>query len=387
MIERRRLSTAKLTRAAFRTSRLLDFCSERELVKQVGHSAEQWPLVILKELLDNAIDAAEEADRAPTIPVEVKRGKIVVIDNGPGIPPEVVNDILDFNVRVSSREAYVSPTRGAQGNALKTIIAMPFALDGSKGETVIESRGSRHCIRFKVDPVRQEPKIGHGREVSLVKKGTRTTVTWPDSACSILEGARARFLQIAQDFAWLNPHLTLSVSWNGTRCVHFKASDPAWAKWRPSDPTSPYWYDEARLRRLMAGYIARDQDLGRAPRTVREFVSEFRGLSGTAKQKTVLEKIGAARLSLPQIFGNGDHVNHKRIAKLLEVMQRESRPVKPKDLGCIGSEHLAAHFQAEGADLETFKYRRLFGQNDGVPDVTEAAFAYCPQMSGALSPA
>ena len=36
-------------------------------------------------------------------------------------------------VRVSSREAYVSPTRGAQGNALKTIVAMPFVLDGERG--------------------------------------------------------------------------------------------------------------------------------------------------------------------------------------------------------------------------------------------------------------
>jgi hypothetical protein len=31
----------------------------------------------------------------------------------------------------------------------------------------------------------------------------------------------------------------------------------------------------------MAAYIARDRDHGRAAHTVREFVSEFRGLSGT----------------------------------------------------------------------------------------------------------
>src|SRR6516164_6268768 len=91
MIERRRLnSTATFTRAVFTTSRLLDFCSKRELVKQVGHAVEQWPLVILKELLDNSIDAAEEAGKAPSIQVEVSRGKIVVTDNGPGIPPEVI---------------------------------------------------------------------------------------------------------------------------------------------------------------------------------------------------------------------------------------------------------------------------------------------------------
>jgi hypothetical protein len=39
----------RLKRETFKTSRLLDFCSERELTKQIGHGADQWPLVILKE--------------------------------------------------------------------------------------------------------------------------------------------------------------------------------------------------------------------------------------------------------------------------------------------------------------------------------------------------
>ena len=183
---------------------------------------------------------------------------------------------------------------------------------------------------------------------------------------------------MAEDYGWLNPHLSLSVTWNGKRCIDFKASDPAWAKWRPQHPTSPHWYDEARLRRLMGAYIARDQDRGREPRTVREFVSEFRGLSGSAKQKLVLDEVGASRLSLPQFFGNGDRVNNGRIAKLLAAMQRHSKPVKPIDLGFIGKDHLAARFKAAGADPETFQYRRFLGETDGIPDVIETAFGWCP---------
>src|SRR5205807_4347 len=91
-------TAATLTRETFRTSRLLDFCSERELVKQIGHAVDQWPLVILKELLDNAIDAAEEANIVPKIRVEVANGEIIITDNGPGIPPETVADLLDFSV-------------------------------------------------------------------------------------------------------------------------------------------------------------------------------------------------------------------------------------------------------------------------------------------------
>jgi len=123
----------RLERAVFKTSRLLDFVGRRELTAQVGHDPTAWPLVILKELFDNALDACEEAEIAPEIKVEVstasEAGLIRVDDNGPGLPPEVVTDILDYSVRVSSREAYVSPTRGAQGNALKTIIAMPYAVE------------------------------------------------------------------------------------------------------------------------------------------------------------------------------------------------------------------------------------------------------------------
>jgi hypothetical protein len=43
-------------------------------------------------------------------------GTISIADNGSSLA-ETIADILDYNVRVSSREAYCSPTRGAQGNA------------------------------------------------------------------------------------------------------------------------------------------------------------------------------------------------------------------------------------------------------------------------------
>jgi DNA topoisomerase VI subunit B len=111
-----------LERTTFRTSRLLEFCSKKELVAQTGHEPEAWPLVVLKELVDNALDACEEAGIAPEVRLKLTHSSITVTDNGPGIAPETIASILDFTTRTSSREAYVSPTRGAQGNALKTIL-------------------------------------------------------------------------------------------------------------------------------------------------------------------------------------------------------------------------------------------------------------------------
>src|ERR1019366_9407222 len=117
---------ATLDRPVFKTSRLAEFCSEKELVNQTGHQADEWPLVILKEGLDNALDACEETAVAPVVNIVVNDIGICIADNAPGIAPETVAGILDYGSRMSSREAFVSPTRGAQGNALKTILAMGY---------------------------------------------------------------------------------------------------------------------------------------------------------------------------------------------------------------------------------------------------------------------
>ena len=64
----------KLTRVAFKVSRLMEFCSERELQNQTGHASYDWPLVVGKELMDNALDACEEAEIAPVISITVRPG-------------------------------------------------------------------------------------------------------------------------------------------------------------------------------------------------------------------------------------------------------------------------------------------------------------------------
>ena len=390
-----------LQRETFRTSRLLDFCSEKELVAQTGHRPAQWPLVVLKELFDNALDACEEAGIAPEITVTVDKTGVTVADNGPGIPAETVKGVLDFAVRVSSREAYVSPTRGAQGNALKTIVAMPFVLDGRRGRVEIEGRGIHHAITFEVDHVRQEPVIRHEQAQSEVEVGTVVRVPWKnlakvnfadetddfeeeegvdseeDSPRSIGD-AKPRFLQIATDYAWLNPHTAITIDWFGERTA-IAATDTAWSKWKPSEPTSPHWYTTAHLERLIGAYIKHDADNGRA-RTVRELVAEFRGLSATAKQKRVLDATDLSRAPLSALIrGNG--FVRPTIEDLLAAMKANSAPVKPVMLGTVGNEHLQHRLAAAGCEMETFEYRRVMEVEDDVPWIVETAFAWCPQAA------
>ena len=166
----------QITRTVFTTSRTLEFFTERELSMQLGVPPDRWGLAILKELIDNALDACEDASIAPEIAVEISTtGTLTVRDNGSGIPPDVVERLTYLRVKTSSREAYVAPTRGAQGNALQTILAMPFALDGATGRTVIEAHGVAHTIDFTIDHVHRVPRVAVARNLSFVKNGTCIT--------------------------------------------------------------------------------------------------------------------------------------------------------------------------------------------------------------------
>jgi DNA topoisomerase VI subunit B len=328
--------------------------------------------------MDNALDACEEGETTPKILIGVGPRSITIQDNAGGIEADTIKSILDYTIRVSSREAYVSPTRGAQGNALKTILAMGYVLDrefGSDadavGETIIESRGLQHHIEFRVDHVTNEPRITHTTAPSTIRAGTNITIIWPK--VYLLECAAAEFKQLAESYGWFNPHLTLRGFWNGSEFVNVSATDPNWEKWRPRNPTSPHWYDESRLQRYLAAHVARDRDLG-LHRTVREFISEFRGLSSTAIQRKVLAEVGCSHQSLAQFFGV-DQVNRSGITRLLAAMRKYSKPVAPKLLGVIGNEHLRQRFLAAGGNAETFRYQQRRGVTDeGIPYIIEFAF-------------
>jgi DNA topoisomerase VI subunit B len=374
----------KLTRVDFRVSRLMEFCTKRELQNQTGHGVMQWPLVLSKELVDNALDACEEAEVAPVISIAVQPGSIVIEDNAAGIKTSTIRSILDYTIRVSSREAYVSPTRGAQGNALKTILAMGYVLDREReggndeavGVTIIEARGIEHRIEFRVDHVNNEPRITHTTSPSPIKTGSRITINWPMiqyGGTTLLGDACDELKRLAEGYVWFNPHLTLRGSWKGKEFINAQATNHEWKKWGPRDPTSPHWYDDARLQRYLAAHVARDRHL-RRNRTVREFISEFRGLSGTAVQRKVLEEVGCSHQSSAAFFGV-EQVNRAGIAKLLAAMRKYTKPVAPKHLGIFGQHHLKERFLAEGGNAETFKYQQRKGETgEAIPYVIEFAF-------------
>jgi hypothetical protein len=139
-----------------------------------------------------------------------------------------------------------------------------------------------------------------------------------------------------------------------------------------------HWYNPETFERLIAAYVRDNQDNYRTM-TVREFVALFKGLSGSAKQKAVLEAVGAARMTLAEFLGTGAAIHKDDVTGLLYAMKAESRPVKPIDLGFIGEEHLRVRLTALGVHENSFRYKRIAVDDDEQPFVIEAAFGYRPK--------
>jgi hypothetical protein len=381
----------------------MDFFSNKELVTQTGHDVQEWPLVIVKELMDNGLDACEEADVAPTIDVVADPCGITVRDNGPGLPEATLEEALKFTVRVSNREAYVSPSRGAQGNALKTLLPMPHVVDPHHGRLTIVAQGRRHEITCGADPISQRAFVQHdvtdlakskdphpqageekqalfGTEVRLEwspRADEGGEVVWPFDGLSLADegGFPDRFRALVEGFAVFNRHATISLTWFG-RTTTWEATDPSWSKWKPCQPTSAHWYKPQHLERLIGAYICHEKEAG-VDRLVSELVAEFDGLSGSQKRTRVLDDAGLKRAHLSDLVANG-RLDSARITLLLDAMKKHTRPVKAKRLGLIGEDHLKARLLGMGVRPESFRYSRKFSEADagGVPGVLESAFGW-----------
>ena len=190
-------------RVAFTTSRALEFFSESELTTQIGYRRELWPLVLVKELVDNGIDDCEKAaKRAIEIGVELEKDSITVSDNGSGIAHKIIKGVLDYQVRISDKKHYVAPTRGQLGNALKCVIAAPFVATGKKSVVEIKARGRRYTIQVELDRLAQKPKITCDITDAPHGIGTILTIHWPEVA-SYFSNLYSRFVPIRQPWRTL----------------------------------------------------------------------------------------------------------------------------------------------------------------------------------------
>ncbi|MFA5924726.1 MAG: ATP-binding protein [Methylococcaceae bacterium] len=353
------------TRNHFQISRSAEYFDAKELQAQTGQPISVFGEVVLKELIDNALDACESAGIDPVILIGIatteKRMRICVSDNGSGISESVLNNILNFETRTSDKAAYKAPTRGAQGNAFKTIIGIPHALGG--GRVIIESLGLRHEITATATPA---GTIDIGREATEIEERPGTTIYIDMPSC------KANPKWYARATALFNPHafiklktfvdieftmLTFEEESEKSDVFYKKIADCQ--KIKPNEPTSAHWYGRGDFNKLV--YLQGTQN----DIPIGEFVRQFKGLSACAKAKTITSQFKEFRL-VSDICRDPIAIESMRLA-----MQNESKPLQPKALGAIGENNLLVRFNIGGRHW----YKQVSGMINNVPYVFEILIA------------
>jgi hypothetical protein len=371
------VSAPALERTVFATPRAAEFFEIRSLQTRTGQHWSRFGDVVVKELADNAMDAAEQAGAPELEIIEEESGDlqlVTVADNGRGIAPETIRRILDYNVLASDKSAYRSPTRGMQGNAWKTLLGIPPAL-GVNEPVVVESQGLRHQIAAALDPggnvvVRYPDPLPSPRIT-----GTKVTLplpAWVRDAGGITVRLQVTGEAWAERFALVNPHAAiryLACGADPEDVVFYKPQvSEGWAKPTAADKLVPAWYDLAAFRRLVFSHAgaarsgARDVPVG-------EFVRSFAGLSSTATVK----KAVAAVPGITHLSGFADRPD--AVAPLLGMMQALARAPKPDKLGHVPEEHYRDHLDGWYCVQEWWFRRKRYTDSAGMRWVLEIAVA------------
>lgn len=366
------MNTQLHPRTHFSESTHNDFFTVNGLQSSTGQTSRDFGNVVLKELIDNALDACESAGIEPRINVAVEfveneKMILTVSDNGAGLDGSIVEKILDFDTRTSDKAAYKSPTRGAQGNALKTILGIPTALGG--GLVTIEAKGLRHEISFNVSQSGLTVETLHNvTTVTTQSNGTIVKVLMPE-----LYGTKPDYWVKA--FALFNSHCWVYFE-NKFSMVNRDSIKPVLypkltdcKKITPDKPTNANSYNEPAFFKLTAMQGEQTKT------TAFEFVRTFDGFKFKPKAKQIIDELNLNGLRVADIFND-----RAKVTALHSAMKLASKPIQHKHLGAIGETNLLARLE----NVTRNAYRKIEGFIDGVPYVFEVLIADCGDTGGAF---
>jgi len=166
----------------------------------------------VKEAVDNALDATEEAGILPDIYVEIQESgdyyRLIVEDNGPGITKEQVPKVfgkLLYGSRFHAREQ----SRGQQGIGISAAVLYSQLTSGTPAKITSRTKGSETAKYFEltIDTDTNEPVIQDESETTWERsQGTRIELEMEANM-----RARSQLHDYMQHTAVVNPHARLEL--------------------------------------------------------------------------------------------------------------------------------------------------------------------------------
>lgn len=251
------------------------------LGQRAGVSPGLLSSVVLKELVDNALDIAGNC-RIDTIYNELGYAVgFAVEDDGPGMPggtPEENANYFSISRPLISSKLWRLPTRGALGNGLRVVAGYVIA---SGGDIAVCTKGERLDLHLDGDDGKAtiehaEPWTGTGTRIEVIFK-------------------RDWFV----DAAWAQMAITLAQGGDGYK-----------------GRTSPHWYDDGAFYELCHASTA----------SARELVAAMDGCTGAKAGKVAAAYRGRMAHDL----------SREETSELLKRAREDASPVNPVRLGAVG---------------------------------------------------
>lgn len=170
-------------------------------------------LTTVKEAVDNALDACEEARILPEINIELielsdTRFRVIIEDNGPGIIKKQVPKIF-AKLLYGSKFHKLSQTRGQQGIGISAAVLYGQLTTGkpAKIASKVASKARAYEIKLKIDTATNEPDLADESHFDWEGKehGTRIEI---DMEATYQKG-RTSVDEYLKQSAIVNPHATI----------------------------------------------------------------------------------------------------------------------------------------------------------------------------------
>ena len=144
------------------------FIDPQTLTQKAGCEPNQIGRVVIKELVDNALDIG-----ADVVTLDGDTRRCTVSDNGPGLDPKVMLQVFAVNRPLLSSKLKRLPTRGMLGNGLRVVMGAVAAL---RGTITVTTRGA--VYELGSDPVTAKTRV-ISSGATPERPGLTVTVAFP----------------------------------------------------------------------------------------------------------------------------------------------------------------------------------------------------------------
>jgi DNA topoisomerase-6 subunit B len=320
-------------------------------------------ITTIKEAVDNALDACEEALVLPDIFIGIRRQpqdlfRIIVEDNGPGIVPEQVPFVFG-KLLYGSRFHQIRQSRGQQGIGISAAVLYAQLTSGLP-TTVISRTGPESPARLfqvQIDIKTNEPDVVAKREVPWDRThGTRIQIEFKSTLA-----AKKRLIEYLKYTSVVNPHARIRLELDDETFLFDRVSDEVISCPKPIKP-HPHGLEIGQLRRMLV------EDSSR----LSEFLVE--GFSRIG-EKTAQEICRKAGLDCDRRASSLSNDEQKRLIEALQVAKIPA-PSVTACLSPIGEELISRGIEKE-FQVDFIRARTRPGSvYSGHPFIIEAAIGY-----------